>query len=201
LESEVTPARQPVFESGERAGAVTIKAAVSSVVEAENVTGSWSGKICSVVRNLPGAIGDRLHAPDEPLRRFLHPIAGNERPHRDTQIRFASSRRKPRVAHAEGRSKPMWGSPAGRANGIVTPTELIANLRWAEPEKIRMRVGVIAERVAASQGFSHQVRALANKTPDQKKCRARLVAVEQIQELWGDRRIWAVIEGDTKFAR
>jgi hypothetical protein len=56
---------------------------------------------------------------------------------------------------------------------------------------------MIAQQVAARGDFSDQVRALPNKSSDQKKCRAHGVAIEQFEKLRGDGWIWAIVKGES----
>src|SRR5713101_8894760 len=149
---------------------------------------------------MPSSKGDRTHAPDEPLRRFLHPIAGDERPHGHSQTGFACSCRKPKIADAERRTKPTGRDTGCHADSIVAALNLFANLSRAEPEKIWMCICVIAEQVAAGEGFSYKFWAVANKTSDQKERRARFVAVEQVQQLRRDRWVWPIIKSDGQLA-
>lgn len=100
----------------------------------------------------------------------------------------------------------MEGASIGAAHGhlghgVLAAAQLVANLRPAEPEKIRVRIAVIADGVAARHSLSHKIRTLANEPSNHEESRARAVPVEKIEELRRDGRIWPVVEGDGQLVR
>ena len=99
FEAEVAPSRQPIFESGESAGAVPILAAVAAVVEAQDVACAGGGRPES-----SRAVCDRLHPGDQPLGCGRVPVARYQRPHDDAQIE-ARAQRPP----SHGLRKPKGG--------------------------------------------------------------------------------------------
>ncbi len=102
FEAEVAPSRQPIFESGESAGAVPILAAVAAVVEAQDVACAGGGRPES-----SRAVCDRIHPGDQPLGCGGVPVARYQRPHDGTQIKLAGSACEPWIAETEGRAKPF----------------------------------------------------------------------------------------------
>ncbi len=68
-------------------------------------------------------------------------------------------------------------------------------------EKIRMRLGVIADHVTSGDNFPDQLGALPRILADQEKCGVGVVTIEEVQQVWGDRGIRAVVEGDRERAR
>ncbi len=191
FEAEVTPTRQPIFESGEGAGTVPILAAMAAVVEAQDVACAGDGRLES-----SRAVCDRLHPGDQPLGCGSVPVAWYQRPHDGAQIKFAGSACEPWIAETEGRAKPFGRYIQRIGNRVLATPQFFPDLRWATQEKIWMRLSVIADHVTSGDNFPHQVRALPCIAPDQEKCRVGVVAVEEVQEVWGDRGIGAVVERD-----
>ena len=66
----------------------------------------------------------------------------------------------------------------------------------AEPDQVRVRIGVIAESVAARDDLANQIRTLAREFADDEESGADLMAVKEIEEAGGYGGIWAVIEGE-----
>src|SRR5882724_6745804 len=64
-----------------------------------------------------------------------------------------------------------------------------------------MRQRMIRDRMAALRRFFDKFRALPCVSPNHEKCRSRVVASEQIEQLWSQRRIRAIVEGNRKLAR
>src|SRR5204863_475394 len=85
--------------------------------------------------------------------------------------------------------KPLWRRAQSIGNRVVAEAQLNPDFPTAKPEKIRMRLRVIAYEMSARDGFFHQFRAFANVPTDQKKCGLRVVAVQQIEKLRSHRRI------------
>src|SRR5256885_16206935 len=71
----------------------------------------------------------------------------------------------------------------------------------AEPEKIRMRLRVIAHQVPTRDSFFHQLWTFARVSPNQKKCRPRVVTVQQVEQLGSHRRIRSIVKGERQLAR
>ncbi len=63
-----------------------------------------------------------------------------------------------------------------------------------KPEKIGMRLRVIADQVASSGDFSCEFRALANEPADHKKRGFGVVFIEKIEEGRRDRGVWPIIK-------
>src|SRR5882672_5481970 len=60
---------------------------------------------------------------------------------------------------------------------------------------------MIRDQVAAPRRFSDKFRALPCVSPNHEKCRSRVVTFEQIEQLWSQRRIRAIVKGNRKLAR
>jgi len=189
FEAEVAPPREPIFESGESAGAIPILAAVAAVVETQDVTCAGGRR-----RESSCAVCDRLHPRDQPLGCGGVPVARYQRPHDGAQIQFAGSACKPWIAKTEGRAKPFGRGIQRVGNRVLATPQFFPDLRWATREKIRMGFGVVANHVTSGDNFTDQVRALPRILADQEKCGVSVVTIEEVQEVWGDRGIWAVVE-------
>jgi hypothetical protein len=83
----------------------------------------------------------------------------------------------------------------------MTEAEFRTDLRGRKQREIRMRLGVIADDVAAGGSLFDETRAFADEAADQEECGFRMVTVEQVQKVWGDRGIWSVVESDGQLAR
>ena len=79
--------------------------------------------------------------------------------------------------------------------------KFVAGLRRGSPEKIGMRVRVIPDDVAAGYRFTEKFRMLAGELADDKKCGARFVAIEEIEELRCHRGVRTIVESDGELAR
>src|SRR5712692_2036515 len=131
-----------------------------------------------VAQAVLGARGDAFHFSNQPFTGLiLAPVSRNQGPHHDAQIESTRDTREPRIAHAKRRTKPLRGLARCPADRVAASPHLVSNLRLAKPKKIRVRFGVIASGVPARDKLSHQLRTFSNKSADQKKCRARLVAI------------------------
>jgi len=64
-----------------------------------------------------------------------------------------------------------------------------------------MRFRVIANEMSARNRFLDQFWAFAHVAANQKKCGLGVVAVQQVEQLWGDGGIRPVIEGKCQLAR
>src|SRR5260221_8235608 len=60
---------------------------------------------------------------------------------------------------------------------------------------------MIRDQMAALRRFSDKFRPPPRIFSNHEECRSRVVAFEQIEQLWSQRRIRAVIERDREFAR
>src|SRR5712675_612088 len=60
---------------------------------------------------------------------------------------------------------------------------------------------MISDDMAARGNFAGKLRAFANVAPDQKKRSLRLIAIQQIQQLRSDRRVWPVVKCDRQLSR
>jgi len=64
-----------------------------------------------------------------------------------------------------------------------------------------MCLRVIAENVTPSRDFANELRIFASESPNEEECSARIVAVEQIEQLRCNGGIRSVVEGDGELAR
>jgi len=78
--------------------------------------------------------------------------------------------------------------------------KFVAGLRGGRPEKIGMRIGVVANDVAAGGGFAEEFGMLADVLADDEESRTRFVAVQEIEEFGSHGGIGAVVEGDRELA-
>src|SRR5579859_3216354 len=60
---------------------------------------------------------------------------------------------------------------------------------------------MVGDNVTAPRRFANDLRTFLRKFADQKERRARVVLLQQIEQLWRQRRIWAVVKGNRQFAR
>ncbi len=188
-----------MFKSGERAGAVAIHLAMRAVVKAEDVAGADSDGVGAISHGPLRMIGDGLHARNQPFRRFFVLITRNQRPHGRAVAEFAGRRDDPRIAHPKGRAKP-FGCGADRIRDrVVAKAQLNPDLCGRQPQKIRVRFGVIPNAVSARDGFSNQLRTFADVSANQEKCRLSVVTVEKIEQLGRDRRIRPIVKRDRQF--
>ena len=77
--------------------------------------------------------------------------------------------------------------------------EFFAGVLASAEEQIRVRVGVIADEVAAGGDFFCEVRALADKFADSEERGFYVVLREQLQQLWRDRRIGPIVKCQRQF--
>ncbi len=190
-----------MFECGERAEAVAIHLAMCAVVETEDVARTKSGAVGAISQASLRMVGDRLQTRNQPFRRFLLPIPGKQRPHDRAVAEFAGRRNNPRISHPKRRAKPLWRRVQDTRNRVVAQSQFNADFPASEPEKIRMCFGVIANKVSTRDGFSNQLRTFAHVSPNQEKCRLRIITAEKIKQFWRDRGIWSVVEGKSQLAR
>src|SRR5258708_32958988 len=155
-----------------------------------------------IAKSVFGARGDSSHSANQRFAGLVGaPVARNHGPHYDAQIEFARNAREPWIAHSKWGTKPLRRRAGSIADGVVASSQLAPNLRLAKPKKIRVRFRVIPKGVPASEDFFRQLRTLSRESADQEKCRARVVAIEKIQQLWRDGGIWPVVTRDPKAAR
>src|SRR5260370_19569735 len=169
-----------MLESSERPGAVAIHFAMCAVVETEDIAGTSSRGAGAFSQASLRMAGDRLHARNQPLRRFLPPITGNQRPHHGAVAEFAGRWNDPGLSQPKWRTKPFWPRPPGIGNRVMAEAQLNSDLSGSAPEKIRRCFGVVAGEVSPGDGFFHQFRAFAHVSPNQNKCRLGVIAVHQI---------------------
>src|SRR6266571_371304 len=171
-----------------------------SVMQAEDVARGAGGRFRAIFCAPLNVRCDRLHALNQPLRRFLPPIAGDQRPHHRSAPECAGCRDDLRISKSIRRTEPLWRRAGRIGNCLLTQAQFRRDLRRREPEEIRMRVRVVAQYMASGYRFLHQGGAFSNESANQEKSGLRVIAVQQIQQLWGDRRIWPVIESDGQLA-
>src|SRR5579863_5643224 len=145
--------------------------------------------------------GYRLHALDQPVRSGSAPVTGEQRPSHNLQIELASGGGQPWIAPAERRPEEFWRRSESGGDGVVAAMNFVAGLRRGTPEKIGMRIGVVADGVAAGCGFAKEFGMLADVLADDEKRRMRFVAIEELKEFRSDGGIRSVVEGDSKFPR
>ena len=145
--------------------AVAVLLLVIAIVEANQVAGGGRALLRFGKLRLRGG-GHGFQAFDQPLRGFHAPVAGQVRPHHRAHALALGDLDEPRAANAEG-----WPEPAGRGPGdfldrIAAAMEFFAGVLAPAEEQVRVRVGVIADEVAAGGDFFCEVRALADKFAD-----------------------------------
>src|SRR6267378_399268 len=178
-----------MLEGGECAGAVAVHLAMRAVVKAEDVARSSNGRLRGTSQVSLGAIGDGLQAWNQPLQWPFFPVTRKQRPHYGAVAEFAGRRNDPGIAKTKRRPKPLWRRAQRTGNRVVAKAQLYPDLSLAEPEKIRVRLRVVANEMSTRDSFYHQFRAFAHVPPNQKKCRFGVVAVQQIEQLRSHRRI------------
>src|SRR5882762_4243860 len=82
-----------------------------AVVETENIARRSTISFGAISQASLRAVGDGLHARNQPFRRFLLPITGNQRPHDRAVAEFAGRRNDPWISHPKRRAKPLWRRP------------------------------------------------------------------------------------------
>jgi hypothetical protein len=164
IETEVTPAGQPVLKRGKRTSAIAVLLPVKPIVKAEDLSGMASSSLL-FVQFVFGVYSDGRHPPNQPFTGLaVAPVSGNQRPHHDAKIELSRSARKPVIAHAERRAKPLRRLARRGLNRPATAPQLVSNLRLSKPEKIRMRFGVIANGMSALGNLSDKPRTLPHKS-------------------------------------
>ena len=63
-----------------------------------------------------------------------------------------------------------------------------------------MRFRMVAEDVTSTGNFSNDLRTFASERPDKEECGARVVAIEQIEQLRRNRGVGPIVEGDCELA-
>src|SRR5260370_11163761 len=190
-----------MLESCERPGSFAIHLAMRAVVETEDIALTSSGGDGAFSQASLRMASDGLHSRNQPLRGFLPPITGNQRPHHGAVAQFAGGWNDPGVSHPKRRTKPLWRRPQRVGNRVMAKAQLNSDLSGSEPEKIRSGFGVIARDVSPSDGLFHQFRAFAHVSPNQKKCRLRVIAVQQIEQFRSDAWIRPIVKGNRQLAR
>src|SRR5260370_40550552 len=124
-----------MLESSERPGAVAIHFAMCAVVETEDIAGTSSRGAGAFSQASLRMAGDRLHARNQPLRRFLPPITGNQRPHHGAVAEVAGRWNDPGVSQTKWRTKPFWQGPQGVGNRVLADALLNSDLSRDAPAK------------------------------------------------------------------
>jgi len=169
---------------------------MTAIVKAENIAASGMPRTAGsryCVR------GNGIHALDQPLTGRGSPVAGYQRPHYGTQAELTCDAREPGAAETPRRAKPFRRRVQGGGDRVLAAAQFFAGLRRREPEQILVRLRVIANHVPPGGYLSNQARTFLSVVPNQEKCRARVVAIEKIEQSRRHRRIRAVIEGDRQF--
>ena len=84
---------------------------------------------------------------------------------------------------------------------MVAKTQFDHDLRGAEFEEIPVRLGVVANGMAARNGFFHQVGTFADKAANQEERGLGLIVVQQVQQSRRDGGIRAIVKGHGQLAR
>lgn len=79
--------------------------------------------------------------------------------------------------------------------------KFVAGLRGGRPEKIGMRIGVVANDVAAGSGFTEEFGMLADVLADDEESRTRFMTVEEIEEFGSHGGIGSIVKRDRELAR
>src|ERR1700674_587307 len=172
-----------------------------AVVKTEDIAGTSSGGFGAISEDSLRMVGDGLQARNKPFRRFLLPISRNQRPHDRAVAEIAGRRNDPGISQPKWRPKPLGRRAQRIGNRVVAEAQLNPDLCGRQPQKIRVRCGVIPDGVSASDDFFQQFRTFAHVSPNQEKCRLCVVAVEKFEQLWRDRGIRPVIKGNRQLAR
>ena len=142
-----------------------------------------------------------MHATDEPLIIRGEPIAGKQGPRHYSKLKIARGGGEPWVSPAEGWAEEFWLGIERGGNGVVASTEFVAGLRARAPEKIRVRIGVIADDVAARYGFAKKFGILAGVLADNEERCTGVVALEEIEKFRRHGGIRPVVKRDGELAR
>jgi len=139
----------------------------------------------------------------EPLRWLRLPVPTNFGPHdhplNPCSTNFAA---KQGTAVTIGRSHPPWRlGPGCRSYRVLATHQFTVNSAPCFPNKIGVRIRVIANQVAPGINFLYQRRTSARKFSDQEKCSAYGVAFKQVKQLRSDCRIRTIIERQRDFSR
>src|SRR6202035_1779273 len=146
FQPEITPPRQPMLERGESVRAISVLAVVAAVVHAQDVAGSGG-----LDRDLaPRAFRDGARPIDQPFGCWSAPVTRERAPHHGTKTEFAGGVGKPRTAQSPGRAKELRRRCCRVADRVLTSAQFITSSRRTGAEQIRMRLGVVANHVAAS---------------------------------------------------
>src|ERR1700755_606707 len=81
------------------------------------------------------------------------PVAGEQSPSDDFELKFAGGGGQPGVTPAERRAKKFWRGVERGGDCVVATTKLVARLGGRRPAKIGMRVGGIADAVGRECGL------------------------------------------------
>src|SRR2546429_7483281 len=189
-----------MFKRGQRARAVAIHLAMRAIVETEDIARSRSGP--GVISRAPlRMLGDGLQARNQPLQRPLLPIPGKQCPHHRTVAKLAGRGNNPRIAKPKRRTKPFWWRTQSIGNRVVAEAQLNADFPVGKPEKIRMRLRVIAYQVSTRDSFFHQLWTFTRVSSNQKKCRFCTVPVLRIEQFLSHRWIRPIVKGERQLAR
>lgn len=90
----------------------------------------------------------------------------------------------------------MWLLQSGVVNGFAAALKFVARFLGGAEEEIRMRLRVIADEVAVRDGFFREPGTLFDEFADQKERSFGVVFGEEVEELWSNGGIGAVVEGD-----
>src|ERR1700745_3349336 len=110
-------------------------------MQAENVART-------AIRHVLGVVSDGLHSCGQPLRSFLPPVAGKERPHDGLHTEFACCAGDPWVAEPVRRANHFCSTAGNVLQSGLALLEFASNGMRTKPEKIGMRLRVIADQVA-----------------------------------------------------
>src|SRR5437899_1995728 len=201
FQAQVPPSREPIFEGRDGVAAVAVLVAMIAIMQAEDVAGGGAGDVAPAAGLRGGALGDGLHARNEPFGGASAPVARDERPHHALQAEAVGGREHPRVAQTKGRTEPTGRGADGFGDGIVAALEFFADVRGRTQEEIRVSFGVIADAVTTRDGLLQKIWNLADEPADDEKGGAGVVFVEEIEKPGSNGRIGAVVESEGEFFR
>jgi len=174
---------------------------IITVVDAEDVASRWRGR--STVSRGPSfhVGGNGFHAFDQPIRSLWPPVAGNQRPHDHLHTLVMHQFAKPRAAITERRTEPSWLFPSGLANGFAAAKQFDARFRGTTEKKIRMRVCMVAKKVAAIRNFFDESGRFTDVFAYDEESGLNVIAIKEIEKFRSNGRVGTVVEGDREFPR
>lgn len=78
----------------------------------------------------------------------------------------------------------------------MTEAQFNPDFSAGEPEKVRMRFGVIANEVSSRGSFLNELWTFAHVSPNHEKCCLCIVAVEKVKKFRRDRWVRPIVKRD-----